>query len=441
MAMGRRSGSHIARDRATDLVRSWLPRGRLTRIEGRVVEEPPAKRALSGYLHDLVDLDLDRPLRARELGEVLAIPENTRPPGELERCPRVEVHEEEPDPRVRRDIAERLEHIVPGIVGKAQPPIVHAAHEARLAAAMGRIGCGFTVSPRDEECVGALNGEPVGRGECHAPQPGTSPLVPGLVLRRSSLNVFWTVAEDFLDSDIDGTRALADRAAIEPDPASPLRIKHEDAERRVSGKTTAEGIGVRQGGGQAQLWVVRRSDEAESSRHRRRPNASLVIQTRQDRDALSHKERFDAGWNRSRDAQSQAPGLGGNARPPLHRPLPVVEDSHVPLDETRSRADSCVVYGRADGKPPVNTSRQGGVLCAEAATTRSVKGEAMGRTHLEMVANFLVVLYLITHGVSVPSEGQSHLVSGFYLSIRAWVGGTIDRFGSLLALTGWLAPT
>ena len=53
-----------------------------------------------------------------------------------------------------------------------------------------------------------------------------------------------------------------------------------------------------------------------------------------------------------------------------------------------------------------------------------------------MVANFLVVLYLVTHGVSVPSEAQGHLVSGFYLSIRAWVGGAIDSLCSLLDLTG-----
>ena len=63
----------------------------------------------------------------------------------------------------------------------------------------------------------------------------------------------------------------------------------------------------------------------------------------------------------------------------------------------------------------------------------------MSRGHLEMVANFLVVLYLVTHGVSVPSEGRGHLVSGFYLSIRAWVGGTIDRLLTLLELTGQLS--
>ena len=63
----------------------------------------------------------------------------------------------------------------------------------------------------------------------------------------------------------------------------------------------------------------------------------------------------------------------------------------------------------------------------------------MSRTQLEMVANLLVVLYLVTHGVSVPAEGQGHLVSGFYLSVRAWVAGRIDRLVNLLDLTGQLA--
>lgn len=60
----------------------------------------------------------------------------------------------------------------------------------------------------------------------------------------------------------------------------------------------------------------------------------------------------------------------------------------------------------------------------------------MGRTHLEMVANFLVVLYLVTHGVSVPREGQAHLVSGFYYSARAWLEGQAARLRALLRLSG-----
>jgi hypothetical protein len=63
----------------------------------------------------------------------------------------------------------------------------------------------------------------------------------------------------------------------------------------------------------------------------------------------------------------------------------------------------------------------------------------MSRTHLEMLANLLVVLYLVTHGVSVPAEGRGHLVSAFYLSARAWIVGKIDRLLTLLDLTGQVA--
>jgi hypothetical protein len=58
----------------------------------------------------------------------------------------------------------------------------------------------------------------------------------------------------------------------------------------------------------------------------------------------------------------------------------------------------------------------------------------MSRTQLEMVANFLVVLYLVTHGVSVPREGQADLVSGFCYSILAWLRGQAGRLSALLKL-------
>ena len=63
----------------------------------------------------------------------------------------------------------------------------------------------------------------------------------------------------------------------------------------------------------------------------------------------------------------------------------------------------------------------------------------MGRTQLEMLANFLIVFYLVTHGVSVPAGGRGQLISGFYLSIQAWLAGKVDRVRILLELTGQLA--
>jgi hypothetical protein len=53
----------------------------------------------------------------------------------------------------------------------------------------------------------------------------------------------------------------------------------------------------------------------------------------------------------------------------------------------------------------------------------------MSRTQLEMLANFLAVLYLVTHGISVSREGQADLVSGFSYSMLAWLKG----------LAGWLS--
>ncbi len=58
----------------------------------------------------------------------------------------------------------------------------------------------------------------------------------------------------------------------------------------------------------------------------------------------------------------------------------------------------------------------------------------MSRTHLEMLANFLVVLYLVTHGVSVPREGQADLVSSFYHSILAWLKGQAGRLSAFAKL-------
>jgi len=60
----------------------------------------------------------------------------------------------------------------------------------------------------------------------------------------------------------------------------------------------------------------------------------------------------------------------------------------------------------------------------------------MARTQLEMLANFLILLYLVTHGVSVPREGQVHLIRGFYFSIRAWLEGQADRLGALINMVG-----
>lgn len=56
----------------------------------------------------------------------------------------------------------------------------------------------------------------------------------------------------------------------------------------------------------------------------------------------------------------------------------------------------------------------------------------MARTRLETMLNFAVVVYLVTHGVSIPADGQRDLVTGFCCATRAWLEARRVAIGSLL---------
>jgi len=53
--------------------------------------------------------------------------------------------------------------------------------------------------------------------------------------------------------------------------------------------------------------------------------------------------------------------------------------------------------------------------------------------------NFAVVVYLVTHGVSVPADGRTDLVAGFCCATRAWLEARRVAIGSLLGSFGDLA--
>jgi len=46
--------------------------------------------------------------------------------------------------------------------------------------------------------------------------------------------------------------------------------------------------------------------------------------------------------------------------------------------------------------------------------------------------SFAVVLYLVTHGVSVPAEGQGDVLSGFCCAARVWLDARRTAICSLL---------
>ena len=56
----------------------------------------------------------------------------------------------------------------------------------------------------------------------------------------------------------------------------------------------------------------------------------------------------------------------------------------------------------------------------------------MARPRVETMLNFAVVVYLVTHGVSIPADGQGDLVTGFCCATRAWLEDRRVAIGSLL---------
>ena len=95
---------------------------------------------------------------------------------------------------------------------------------------MRGIGAGAGVSARDEERVGALDGEPLWRAEGLAVPAVPRPLMRDLRLGRSRLDVFGAVAEDFVDPDVDVAGPSGDGAAIETEPPPSRRIEDENAD-------------------------------------------------------------------------------------------------------------------------------------------------------------------------------------------------------------------
>jgi hypothetical protein len=63
----------------------------------------------------------------------------------------------------------------------------------------------------------------------------------------------------------------------------------------------------------------------------------------------------------------------------------------------------------------------------------------MVRTYLETMLNFAVVVYLLTHGVSVPAESQEALVSGFCCATRVWLESRLVALSARLDSRATLA--
>ena len=198
----------------------------------------------------------------RQPGAIRNLPEDPRASRQLERGARVEGHEEEAHAGIDRDVPERLEHVVPGIVGNAQSPLVEHANEAGLTSTVGGVGAAGGVNARNEERIGALDREPLLPGERGPPPRNDATGMRAGVLGSACLDVLGAIAEDFLGGDLDRGPIRADHSPIDAEPAPSLRIDHQKTERAITGKTVGQRIDLGEPGGQAERSRARRRDEA-----------------------------------------------------------------------------------------------------------------------------------------------------------------------------------
>ena len=209
--------------------------GRFEGVEDRGValeDRPQRQRA-----HDMpcvVDTERDHPLGAGKTVGVVRLPQDLGLPGDLQQVAGLKVDEQEAALRVDHEVAERVEHAVPGVIGKQQRRLVRDDDEPGQAAPVRDVdalpGVVAVVSELagDEEGVAAgdhrrlrlVQGWPAADGP---------PFMGGLGRARqiefAGLDVFRAVAEALHDLDVEPVLADVDDLAVHP--VSPARVELE----------------------------------------------------------------------------------------------------------------------------------------------------------------------------------------------------------------------
>src|SRR5215470_6266007 len=105
----------------------WVPRVRL--------DQAPASWHGPFMLVDGVEPDLDQALSPGARPQDVCVPDDLRPPGQLQRAPGLPVQEQQPGSRVDGQISQGLEHAVAAVVGEGQPVAVVSDLDKSWAAA------------------------------------------------------------------------------------------------------------------------------------------------------------------------------------------------------------------------------------------------------------------------------------------------------------------
>src|SRR5215470_4009331 len=200
----------------------WVPRVRL--------DQAPVSWHGPFMLVDGVEPDLDQALSPRTRDQGLRVPDDLRPPGQLQRVSGLPVQEQQPGSRVDGQIPQGLEHAVAAVVGKGQPTaVVGDLDESWAAAAMRGVSAAFGVGAGDEERVGPAHECRLAGIERLAPAEGWRGRSGGLPGQKPALDVFGAVAKRLRHGQ-HNSLAGALRYAVEADPlpGAELDCQHAD---------------------------------------------------------------------------------------------------------------------------------------------------------------------------------------------------------------------
>ena len=181
------------------------------------------------------------------------VPEDLGLAGQLQRVAAVEVDEDQAALRIDRDVAERVEHAVAGIVRKQQQGLVGDQDEAGLAAAVRHIDSvapiigGLRKLAGDEQGVGTRDegGLVLGQGFSALHQALLADLrdiaVPcGL----ASLDVLRAIAEALQDLDLEALRCLSRNFAVEAIAPARWELEPQGTNVRTLEEGLVQGIAV-----------------------------------------------------------------------------------------------------------------------------------------------------------------------------------------------------
>ena len=280
----------------------------------------PAQRQGTWTLHHAIDRDADHAPRLRIVAAGRA-PVDPRPPGDMQKAAGLEGHEQQPDPGVADEIADRVEEIVAGVVGDLQGAVRRDLHETRLAAAMGGIEAArraAAVGPdaradeerirrRDPSLVGWLQPVEVPGGR------GLAGVDPAPFAR---VDVLRAIAEALVDID-DIARPLGAQEPVQAVAAAAGQRDAEHADLVAGGEGGRQRVRPVEAGCQPQLARVRRGGKAFRAFDDRDPGLAGLVAARDDEKRQRRKEGLvllghpvaDEAGGRGRDVTDAGPAL------------------------------------------------------------------------------------------------------------------------------------